>query len=64
MKLPAETIIAREKLTQYLLRPRVDHDKSGFLAITGYTADNADRLETDLRAQLLPLDAASAGHTV
>jgi len=64
MKLPADTIIAREKLTDYLLRPRDDHDKSGFLAVAGYTASDADRLEADLRAHLLPLDVAAAGETV
>ncbi len=64
MKLPAGTIIAREKLTDYLLRPREDHDKSGFLAVAGYTATDADRLEADLRLQLLPLDAVSIGQTV
>jgi len=64
MKLPADTIIARAKLTEYLLRPRDDHDKAGFLALAGYTADKADRLEADLRSQLLLLDAASAGQTI
>ncbi len=32
MKLPPDSIVAREKLTHYLLRPRDDHDKSGFLS--------------------------------
>jgi hypothetical protein len=63
MKLPADSTIAREKLTDYLLRPRDDHDKSGFLAVAGYTALHADRLESDLRAQLLPLDVSPAGQT-
>ncbi len=57
MKLPADTIIARSKLDQYLLRHRDEDDKSGFLALAGYTAENADRFLNDLRAQLLPLDA-------
>jgi len=61
MKLPPETIIAREKLTHYLLRPREDHDKSGFLSLGGYGPAEADRLERDLRTQLLPLDAVHAG---
>lgn len=60
MKLPVNTIIGREKLTNYLLRPRDDHDKSGFLSIAGYTALDADRLEADMRAQLLTLDATPA----
>lgn len=64
MKLPVDAIIAREKLTDYLLRPRDDHDKSGFLAVAGYTTSDADRLEADMRSQLLPLDAAPAAETV
>jgi len=57
MKLPANTIIARRKLDEYLLRPRNEDDKSGFLALAGYTLENADRLMSDLREQLLPLNA-------
>lgn len=57
MKLPANTIIARRKVTEYLLRHRREDDKSGFLALAGYTAEHADRLLLDLREQLLPLDA-------
>jgi len=64
MKLPVDTIIARAKLTDYLLRPRDDHDKSGFLAVAGYTGLDADHLEADMRVQLLPLEAAPAGVTV
>lgn len=57
MKLPADTIIARRKVFEYLLRHRREDDKSGFLALAGYTLDDADRLLSDLRTQLLPLDA-------
>ena len=57
MKLPANTVIARRKMTDYLLRPRPEDDKSGFLALAGYTSEHADRLLNDLRDQLLPLDA-------
>jgi len=57
MKLPANTIIARRKLDEYLLRPRNEDDKSGFPALAGYTLENADRLMSDLREQLLPLNA-------
>ena len=57
MKLPANAIIARRKLDGYLLRHRIEDDKSGFLALAGYTLENADRLMSDLREQLLPLDA-------
>ena len=57
MKLPPNTVIAPRKITQYLLRLRIEDDKSEFLALAGYTKDNADRLLSDLRTQLLPLDA-------
>jgi len=57
VKLPANTIIAPRKLTQYLLRLRVEDDKSQFLALAGYTLDDADRLMRDIREQLLPLEA-------
>jgi len=57
LKLPADTIIAPNKLTQYLLRLRVEDDKSQFLALAGYTLADADRLLQDIRKQLLPLDA-------
>lgn len=57
MKLPTDTIIARRKVTEYLLHPRREDEKSGFLALAGYTLDDADRLLSDLCTQLLPLDA-------
>lgn len=57
MKLPAKTIIATRKLTQYLLRLRSEDDKSQFLALAGYTLENADRLMSDIREQILPLEA-------
>lgn len=56
MKLPATTIIARDKITRYLLLPQARGDKSAFLRAAGYTVDNADRLLDDLRSQILPLD--------
>ena len=57
MKLPADTIIAPNKLKQYLLRLRVEDDKSQFLGLAGYTLTDADRLLRDIREQVLPLDA-------
>ena len=57
MKLPLNAQIDPRKLTGYLLRPRLEDDKSGFLALAGYTANNADRLLNDIRDQVLPLDA-------
>lgn len=38
MKLPADAIIAREKMTRYLLRRQQRGDKSAFLARAGYTS--------------------------
>jgi hypothetical protein len=58
MKLPADTNIAREKVTRYLLVPQARGDKSEFLGLAGYTLKNADELLRDLRAQLLPLESS------
>ena len=58
MKLPADTMIAYEKLTRYLLVHQARGDKSAFLKRAGYTLENPDQLLDDLREQLLPLDAA------
>ena len=63
MKLPHDTLIASEKLTRYLLQRRVEDDKSVFLAQAGYTLENADRLMTDIRSQLLPLEAEFVDQT-
>ena len=57
MRLPRDTVIAREKVTGYLLRWREEDDKSAFLALAGYTLENAEQLITDLREQLMTLDA-------
>jgi hypothetical protein len=57
MKLPADTIIASEKVTLYLLVPQARGDKSRFLERAGYSLENADQLVRDLRTQLLPLEA-------
>ena len=57
MKLPADAIIATRKITEYLLRWRPEDDKSGFLAQAGYRVETSERLMTDIREQLLPLEA-------
>ena len=57
MKLPADALIAPEKLTHYLLRWRPEDDKSAFLAQAGYTLENPELLRHDIQTQLLPLDA-------
>jgi Domain of unknown function (DUF6883) len=56
MKLPADSEIARVKVTQYLLKLREEDDKSKFLAQAGYTAAHAEQLLQDLRG-LLATDA-------
>ena len=63
MQLPRDAIIAPAKLGKYLLKPREDHDKAGFLALAGYSYNVADatRLEADIRAQLLSCPAEPVG---
>jgi hypothetical protein len=55
--LTADTLIARRKITDYLLAWRLEDDKFAFLARAGYTPQMANRLLADLRTQLLPLEA-------
>jgi len=57
MRLPPDTVIATEKVTRYLLRWREEDDKSAFLARAGYTLDDAERLRSDIREQLLTREA-------
>jgi hypothetical protein len=57
MKLPADAHIAPEKLTGYLLVKRSVGDKSEFLKRAGYTLPNVQRLERDIRQQILTEDA-------
>ena len=52
MKLPADSEVARAKVTQYLLKLRDEDDKSQFLALAGYTLAHADKLLEDLRGLL------------
>ena len=52
MKLPADSEIARVKVTHYLLKLRDEDDKSKFLAQAGYTLAYADKLLEDLRSLL------------
>lgn len=63
VKLPENTIIAPEKLYRYLLVPRAADDKSKFLAVAGYTRENWQVLESDLRQQILALEAAEVEPT-
>jgi hypothetical protein len=52
MKLPADSEIARIKVTQYLLKLRNEDDKSKFLSRAGYTLAHADKLLEDLHTLL------------
>lgn len=63
MKLPPDAKIAPAKLRDYLLRPREDHDKAGYLRLAGYHQGDPGRLERDIRAQLLPMAPVFAGST-
>lgn len=55
--LSANAIIAKAKLTQYLLVPLPKDDKSKYLAKGGYSLDNWQQLETDIREQILSQEA-------
>lgn len=57
MKLPSDALIAAEKLTKYLLVKRPVGDKSKFLKKAGYTIDNWEQLEQDIRIQILSNEA-------
>ena len=50
MRIPADAIIAEEKLTRYLLVPRPSDDKSGYLARGGFTLANPDVLRAAIMA--------------
>lgn len=63
MKLPSDTIIARPKVTHYLLVPQSKGDKSHFLALAGYNLSHEDQLIHDLRTQVLALDAKALQST-
>ena len=51
MRIPTDAIIAREKLTRYLLLQQSKSDKSGFLATLGFTLANPEALESAIRRQ-------------
>lgn len=52
--LPEDALISETKLTKYLLVLLPKDDKSQFLAQAGYTIENWQQLEQDLREQILP----------
>lgn len=57
MYLNPNAIISPNKLTNYLLIPLPKDDKSQYLAQGGYTLNNWQQLERDLREQILTLEA-------
>lgn len=63
MKLPPDSIIARRKVTHYLLVPQPRGDKSAFLALAGYLPPEADQLIDDLLNQVLPCEAEELENT-
>ena len=63
MKLVQDAEIAPKKLTRYLLVKRPVGDKSEFLKRAGYTLDNWQQLEQDIRQQVLTQEAISAKQT-
>ncbi len=60
MKLPTNIVIPRDKLLRYLLLPRDENDKSGFLALGGYSLRNWQQLKEDLIhfARQNPIDSS------
>ena len=64
MKLDPAAIIADEKITHYLLVPRVKNDKSSFFARGGYTLDNWWQLAADLHSHVLAHEAALSRRSI
>ena len=64
MLLPVNTVIAKEKLTKYLLVLLPKDDKSQFLQQGGYTLENWQQLEIDLRSQVLTQPARFVEETI
>ncbi|MBW4669525.1 MAG: hypothetical protein KME60_19435 [Cyanomargarita calcarea GSE-NOS-MK-12-04C] len=57
MKIPGDAVIPKEKLTCYLLVPRIKDDKSKFLAQAGFTQDNPNDLLNAIQKLILTTDA-------
>jgi hypothetical protein len=51
--IPADAIIAVERVRDYLLMPLKANDKSGYLALAGYRGGDFWELIRDIRQQLL-----------
>ena len=61
--LDPNAVISEAKLTRYLLVFLEKDDKSQFLAQAGYTLENWQELEQDLREQILSLEATPTTQT-
>lgn len=57
MKILEDAVIPEEKLTRYLLVPRIKDDKSKFLAQAGFTQDNPNDLLNAIKQLALITDA-------
>lgn len=61
MKLPIDIVIPNEKLTGYLLVPRMWNDKSKFLSQAGFTPTNPHDLKNELAALAQKAEAVEDG---
>lgn len=57
MKIPPDSMIAREKLTRYLLVPLSKSDKSRYLVRAGFKLAEPDVLENAIRVLVASVDA-------
>ncbi|MEB3215401.1 MAG: hypothetical protein VKN72_03940 [Nostocales cyanobacterium 94392] len=57
MKVPDSAVIPEEKLTRYLLVPRIKDDKSKFLAQAGFTKENPNDLLNAIQQLILTSEA-------
>ena len=64
MKMPSDAIIPVEKLTNYLLTPRPQNDKSKFLSQAGFDAATPDLLLVAIRQLTVAQDAFEDGENV
>lgn len=63
MHILANALIVRAKLTHYLLVYKEADDKSGFLALAGFTLDNVEDLEQALREHIRTYEARLTAKT-
>jgi len=61
MRLSAEAVIARSKITDYLLVHQARSDKSAFLALGGFLKDNPDVLIAELTRLRVEVEADQVG---